>query len=143
MKDVSNRVWQKMMNITHNSFALLRIATEPQSGKMAYDMKQGFVIEFPHVEKNAPNNIHRYLLYFYGDHGGSELSLVGSNVFPHWQQKYKRKGILNTSINPRNEKLFDKLMCANNTARKWTVRLFFFGWGNTDGYQLYFHNINT
>ena len=48
-----------------------QMTTEGQSDKMASDMevrmKQKCVIEFLHVGKIAPNDIHRHLLNVYGD----------------------------------------------------------------------------
>ena len=55
----------------HQTVAMWQMAAEGQPDRMASDtevcLKQRFVIEFLHVEKMAPTDIHGHLLNIYGD----------------------------------------------------------------------------
>jgi len=58
-------------NIPLHFVAIRQMAAEGQSDRMASDtevqMNQRYVIEFLHVEKMAPFDIHQHLLNVYGD----------------------------------------------------------------------------
>jgi len=68
-------VWQQRLNfpdsILLHVIAVWQMAAEGQSDRMASDtevqMNQRYVIEFLHVEKMAPFDIHQHLLNVYGD----------------------------------------------------------------------------
>ena len=88
------------------------MTAEGQSDKMASDMevhmKQRCVIEFLHVEKIAPNDIHRCLLNIYRDQivdvstGGGWFSSGDSDV-----KDKPRSGRPCTAVTPRNEERLD------------------------------------
>ena len=67
--------WQERLNLPTNipfHFAAVRqLAAEGQSDRMASDMevwmKQRCGIEFIHVEKMVPTDIHQHLLNVYGE----------------------------------------------------------------------------
>ena len=64
-----------------------QMAVEGQSDKMASDMEvQRCGIEFLHVEKMAPIDIHWYMLDVYGDQTRDEYSEVVGGVFQQWWQ---------------------------------------------------------
>jgi hypothetical protein len=66
--------------------AMWQIAAEEQSSKMVSDMEVGktqrFVIEFLHVERLAPIDIHRRLMNIYGD------TTVGVNTLRRWVVRF-------------------------------------------------------
>ena len=73
-------------NIPLHFVAMLQVAAEGQSGKMASDMKehmkQRHIVEFLCAEKMTPTDIHWSLLNMYGD----QRKTVGG-VFQQWQQQ--------------------------------------------------------
>ena len=80
-------------------------------------MKQRRVIEFPHVEKIAPNNIHRRLLNVYRDQT-VDVSTVRRWVarFSSGDSDVKEKPRSRrpcTAVTPRNEERLDQLIGAN------------------------------
>ena len=97
------------------------MTAEGQSDKMASDMevcmKQRCVIEFLHVEKNAPNDIHRRLLNVYGD------QTVDVSTVRQWVTRFSsgdsdvkdkpRSGRPCTAVTPRNEECLKQLICTN------------------------------
>jgi len=96
------------------------MTAEGQSEKMASGMevrmKQRCVIEFLHVEKIAPSDIHRRLLNVYGD------QTVDVSTVRQWVacfssgdsdvQDKPRSGRPCTSVTPRNEERHDQLLRA-------------------------------
>jgi transposase len=73
-------------NIPLNFVAVGQMTAKRQSDKMAPGMevcmKQRCVIEFLHVEKIAPNDIHRRFLNFYGDQS------VDVSTVTHWMARF-------------------------------------------------------
>jgi len=92
-----------------------------QSNKMASDMEvqmnKRCIIEFLHVEKFAPNDIHRRLLNVYG-HQVVDVSTVRQWVacFSSGDSDVKDKPHSRrprTAITPQNEERLDQLICTN------------------------------
>jgi len=93
-------------------------------------MKQRCVIEFLHVEKIAPNDIHRFLLNVYGD------QTVDVSTMRRWVARFSsgdsnvkdkpRAGQPCTAVRPRNEERLDQLIHANRriTTRELCTELY-------------------
>ena len=100
---------------------------EGQFDKMVSDMevrmKQRCVTEILHVERIAPNDIHRRLLNIYGDQT-VEVSTVSRGV-AHFnsadsdEKDKARSGRPCTAVTPRNEERLDQLIREN---RRITIR---------------------
>jgi hypothetical protein len=76
-------------------------------------MKQRFVTEFLHAEKNVPNDIHRRLLTVYGDQTVDVSTVRRFSAGDSDVKDEPRSGRPRTAVTPRNEERLHQLIRTN------------------------------